>query len=66
MYAASILAGNTLFRSVFASVFPLFGEKYFKALGIGPGSSLLAGVSILMIPLLYVRLLAHPPSRRDC
>ncbi|KAK4331729.1 Fluconazole resistance protein 1 [Rhodotorula toruloides] len=52
-YAASILAGNTLFRSVFASVFPLFGEKYFKALGIGAGSSLLAGVSILMIPLLY-------------
>ncbi|BGP30838.1 hypothetical protein JCM10296v2_002597 [Rhodotorula toruloides] len=54
-YAASILAGNTLFRSVFASVFPLFGKKYFKALGIGAGSSLLAGVSILMIPSLYVK-----------
>lgn len=53
-YAASILAGNDLFRSTFASVFPLFGTKYFRALGIGGGSSLLAGVSILMIPLLYV------------
>ncbi|GJN87518.1 hypothetical protein Rhopal_000469-T1 [Rhodotorula paludigena] len=52
-YAASILAGNDLFRSTFASVFPLFGTKYFRALGIGGGSSLLAGVSILMIPLLY-------------
>ncbi|BGP46833.1 hypothetical protein JCM10450v2_002683 [Rhodotorula kratochvilovae] len=53
-YAASILAGNDLFRSTFASVFPLFGTKYFRALGIGGGSSLLAGVSILMIPLLYL------------
>ena len=59
-YAASILAGNDLFRSTFASVFPHFGTKYFHALGIGGGSSLLAGVSILMIPLLYVRLASLP------
>ncbi|GAA6063232.1 hypothetical protein JCM10212_005839 [Sporobolomyces blumeae] len=52
-YAASVLAGNDLFRSVFASVFPLFGTKFFGALGLGGGSSLLAGVSILMIPVLY-------------
>lgn len=54
MYAASILAGNDLFRSVSASLFPLFGEKYFHALGVGPGCTLLAGVSALMVPLLYV------------
>ncbi|GAA6051066.1 hypothetical protein NBRC10513_000936 [Rhodotorula toruloides] len=52
-YAASNLAGNDFLRSVFASVFPLFGARYYKVLGIGGGCSLLAGVSILMIPLLY-------------
>jgi len=63
-YAASILAGNDLFRSTFASVFPLFGTKYFNALTIGGGSTLLAGISILMMPLLYVRcaFLARPRS----
>ncbi|GAA5824928.1 hypothetical protein JCM3770_002296, partial [Rhodotorula araucariae] len=62
-YAASILAGNDLFRSTFASVFPLFGTKYFRALGIGGGSSLLAGVSILMIPLLYLIMKYGPVLR---
>jgi DHA1 family multidrug resistance protein-like MFS transporter len=55
-YAASLLAGNALFRSVFASVFPLFGADFFHSrLGLGGGSSLLAGISILMIPALWVR-----------
>ncbi|GAA5852758.1 hypothetical protein JCM8547_002618 [Rhodosporidiobolus lusitaniae] len=52
-YAASLLAGNDLFRSTFASVFPLFGHRFFKTLGLGGGSSLLAGVMILMIPALW-------------
>lgn len=52
-HAASIFAGNDLFRSSFASVFPLFGRAFFTRLGLGGGSSLLAGLSILMIPLLY-------------
>ena len=54
MYAASILAGNDLFRSVMASLFPLFGDKYFRALGLGPGCTLLAGLSALLVPVLYV------------
>ncbi|KAK7036777.1 hypothetical protein VNI00_011443 [Paramarasmius palmivorus] len=41
-YTGSILAGNDLFRSSMASVFPLFGTAFFKNLGLGPGSSLLA------------------------
>lgn len=55
-YATAILAGNDLFRSSIASVFPLFGHAFFVRLGLGGGSSLLAGLSILMIPLLYVSL----------
>ena len=53
-YAASVLAGNDFFRSSIASAFPLFGRAYFKSLGIGGGSSMLAGVALLMIPVLYL------------
>mgnify|MGYP001574071527 CR=1 FL=1 len=53
-HAASIFAANDLFRSTFASFFPLFGHAMFTKLGLGGGSSLLAGISILMIPLLYL------------
>ncbi|KAK0239911.1 major facilitator superfamily domain-containing protein, partial [Armillaria nabsnona] len=49
-YAASVLAGNDLFRSSIASVFPLFGRAFFVNLGLGPASALLAGISFLMMP----------------
>lgn len=48
------LTGNDLFRSTFASVFPLFGAAFFHHLGLGGASTLLAALSTLMIPLLYV------------
>jgi hypothetical protein len=37
-----------------ASVFPLFGTAYFRNLGVGPGSSLLAGISIALMFVFYV------------
>jgi DHA1 family multidrug resistance protein-like MFS transporter len=55
-YAASILASNDFFRSTSASVFPLFGTIFFVKLGLGPACSLLAGVSVILIIALYVRL----------
>jgi len=42
-------------RSVMASVFPLFGNAFFRNLGVGPGSSMLAGISILLMLGYYVR-----------
>ena len=53
-YAASVLAGNDFFRSSIAAAFPLFGRAFFKSLGIGGGNSLLAGVTLAMIPALYL------------
>jgi DHA1 family multidrug resistance protein-like MFS transporter len=35
-------------------VFPLFGHALFVNLGLGPGCTLLAGLSIIMIPPLYL------------
>ncbi|KAH8927002.1 MFS general substrate transporter [Atractiella rhizophila] len=53
LYAASLLAGNDLFRSSGGAAFPLFGHALFKTLGVGGGSSLLAGLSAIMIPILF-------------
>ncbi|KAJ6620281.1 major facilitator superfamily domain-containing protein [Mycena sp. CBHHK59/15] len=53
-YAASALAGNDLFRSVIASVFPLFGRAFFHNLGLGPGSALLAGVSLVLMVIFWL------------
>jgi MFS transporter, DHA1 family, multidrug resistance protein len=53
-YAASLLAGNDLFRSATAAAFPLFGRAMFHHLGIDGGCSLLAGLSIVMIPAMFV------------
>ncbi|KAJ3982115.1 major facilitator superfamily domain-containing protein [Lentinula detonsa] len=52
-YAASVLASNALFRSTAASVFPLFGRFFFQNLGLGGGSALLAGISIVLMPVYY-------------
>ncbi|ORY73238.1 major facilitator superfamily domain-containing protein [Leucosporidium creatinivorum] len=51
---ASILAGNALFRAITAGVFPLFGVAFYRRLGLGGGCTFLAGLSTLMIPLLYL------------
>ncbi|BGP40666.1 hypothetical protein JCM10449v2_004628 [Rhodotorula kratochvilovae] len=53
--AASVLAGNDLIRSCMAAGFPLFGAPFFHNLGVGPASSLLAGLNIVFfIPLVLL------------
>ncbi|EXJ66397.1 uncharacterized protein A1O5_10549 [Cladophialophora psammophila CBS 110553] len=44
-YTASLLASNDLFRALFAAGCVIFSRPMFKNLGIGPGNSLLAGLS---------------------
>jgi DHA1 family multidrug resistance protein-like MFS transporter len=48
-YAASLFAANDLSRSLFAAACVLFSRPMFIKLGIGPGVSLLAGLSCLGI-----------------
>lgn len=52
-HVASVLAGSTLVRASGGAAFPLFGRGYFDKLGIGAGSSILAGVALLMMPFLW-------------
>ena len=50
-YAASVLAGNDLFRSALGAGFPLFATAMYQNLGVGWASSTLAFISIVFIPI---------------
>lgn len=54
VYAASASAANTICRSVFGAVAPLFTSQMFHALGIGPAASLIAGVGCLLAPIPFL------------
>ena len=51
MYAASAMAANTVLRSIFGAVVPLFGLQMNSALGLGWGNSLLAFASLALCPI---------------
>jgi DHA1 family multidrug resistance protein-like MFS transporter len=53
-YAASAIAANTFFRSIFGGVFPLFGYILFENLGVQWGASLVAFIALGMIPIPFV------------
>jgi multidrug resistance protein len=47
-YAASAVAASSVFRSLLAFAFPLFGSQMYDALGLGGGNTLLAGLAIVL------------------
>ncbi|KAK2461288.1 hypothetical protein APHAL10511_006815 [Amanita phalloides] len=47
-YAASAVSAASVFRSVLAFAFPLFGQQMYRTLGQGGGNSLLAGLAIVL------------------
>ena len=53
-YAASVLAGNDFFRSMFGAGFPLFATAMYTYLGVDWASSTLAFLSIAFIPIPFV------------
>ncbi|KAH9831156.1 MFS general substrate transporter [Rhodofomes roseus] len=53
-YAASVLAGNDLFRASVGAGFPLFSTAFFHNEGVGQACSILGGISIAMIPIPFV------------
>lgn len=50
LYAASGLAGNSIVRSIMATVLPLAAPKLYATLGLGWGNSLLAFLALAMTP----------------
>ena len=49
--AASALASNTVFRSVFGAAFPLFSTQMYNALNPRWASTLVGCVALVMIPI---------------
>lgn len=50
LYAASVLAANTVVRSIFGAAFPLFTEQMYKNLGIHWASSVPAFLALACLP----------------
>lgn len=53
IYAASATAANTVLRSLGGAVLPLCGPKLYAALGTGWGSTLLAAMALVMMPMIW-------------
>ncbi|GAP92182.2 putative drug proton antiporter yhk8 [Rosellinia necatrix] len=54
LYAASALAANSFLRCTFAASFPLFGKQLYQGIGYQWASSLLAFITLGLMPLPYV------------
>ncbi|KAI0537053.1 major facilitator superfamily domain-containing protein [Xylaria digitata] len=54
LYAASALAANSFLRCTFAAAFPLFGKQLYRAAGYQWASSVLAFITLALMPLPYV------------
>lgn len=50
-YAASAIAAGAVFRAVVGATFPLFGPYLYDSLGYGKGTSVLAGLAVLLMPM---------------
>jgi len=51
IYASSALAGQSLFRNVMATIFPLFADQMFRALGYRWANTLFACAALVMSPI---------------
>lgn len=70
-YSASAIAANTIMRSVFGGVFPLFALQMFKGMGVHWASSLLGFVGLALCPVPWMfrfygaRIREHDPYRKQ-
>ncbi|KAM0793991.1 fluconazole resistance protein [Usnea florida] len=51
VYAASVTAASTVFRSLLGALLPLAGNSMYDALGLGWGTSVLAFIAVAFIPM---------------
>lgn len=49
-YTASAVAANTLLRSMFGAIFPLFGKQLFEGLGVRNASLIITAFAALLLP----------------
>jgi hypothetical protein len=51
IHSASVIAANTVLRSICGAFLPLAGPKLYGALGLGWGNSLLGFIALALVPL---------------
>ncbi|KAF2678778.1 MFS general substrate transporter [Lentithecium fluviatile CBS 122367] len=54
VYAASVTAAATVFRSLLGALLPLAGDSMYNALGVGWGSSLLGFIGFAFVPVVFL------------
>lgn len=54
LYAASATGANTFLRSVLAAGLPMAAMPMFGKLGVGPATSILGGVAVMLLPVPFV------------
>jgi MFS family permease len=66
IFAASVLAANSVLRSLFGAVFPLFTTYMYNSLGIHWASSVPAFLALACVPFPYLFYKYGPAVRRRC
>jgi hypothetical protein len=66
IFAASVLAANSVLRSLFGAAFPLFTTQMFDNLGIHWASSIPAFLALLCVPLPFLFYRYGPAIRERC
>ncbi|KAF1840823.1 MFS general substrate transporter [Cucurbitaria berberidis CBS 394.84] len=66
IFAASVLAGNGIIRSVFGAAFPLFTKQMYDRLGIHWASSIPAFLAVACIPLPFIFYRYGAAIRKKC
>lgn len=66
VFAASVLAANSVLRSLFGAAFPLFTEQMYTNLGLHWAASIPAFLSVACIPFPIVFYIYGPKIRAKC
>ncbi|KAL8738875.1 MAG: hypothetical protein Q9181_000402 [Wetmoreana brouardii] len=66
IYAASVLAANSVLRSIFGAVFPLFTGYMYDGLGIHWASSIPAFLALVCVPFPFLFYRSGPAIRMKC
>lgn len=66
IFAASVLAANSVIRSIFGAVFPLFTTYMYEGLGIHWASSIPAFLAVACIPFPFLFYKYGAPIRKRC
>ena len=66
IYAASVLAANSVLRSLFGAAFPLFTDQMYRNLGIHWASSIPAFLALMCVPFPFLFFHYGPAIRKRC